>query len=307
MNSTQSSTVAPSDPRDTQLSGTTNQTKCFANNHMTWAEFGFYTACKSLANAGPAGFLYLNGPDLALLAKANSTESSKRSSKTTVYKYAKALERLGFFVLKKASTKDDKGKNTSTVYSVLEHDQWAKLHPGVCNKIQCQIREEKENHQDQLLNSPRPIIELTKTNSCPDQDQELVTIFIPTTHTEFTYKPLPTNPAPIVGNGTLDADAGDLSGDARESVPTASPKLWTGQSAESSPPSEGVGLVHTPVGFKYADALEGSPIREEDLARLVAPLGLERRRGLFFDTSTKGIVPFPKALALIQGTERRAV
>jgi hypothetical protein len=221
MNRAVHSTAAGSGASDTPVSGTNNEVRCFANCHMTWAEHGFYTACKSLANAGPTGFLYLNGPDLALLAKANSTESSKRSSKTTVYKYAKALERLGFFVLKKASTKDDKGKNTSTVYSVLEHDQWAKLHPGECHKIQCQIREEKENRQDQLLDSPRPIIELTKTNSCPDQDQELVTIFIPTPHTEFTYKPLPTNPAPIIGNGTLDMDfeTGTPNAEARAVLP----------------------------------------------------------------------------------------
>jgi hypothetical protein len=296
VNPTKSSTVASSGDQDTPVSGNTNQPKkCFANLHMTWAEHGFYTTCKSLANAGPTGFLYLNGPDLALLAKTNSTESSKRSSKTTVYKYAKALERLGFFVLKKASTKDDKGKNTSTVYSVLEHDQWAKLHPGECNKIQCQIREEKENHQDQLLNSPRPIIEPTITNSCPDQDQELVTIFIPTTHTEFTYKPLPTNPAPIIGNGTLDIETGNPSAEARASVPLASaPKEhW----AKTSPQY----LRWSGADGGYLDC-HGNTVSIDRAAKLIqSQWGLVRDGDDFRQTRTGEVVPWKIAQPIISG------
>jgi hypothetical protein len=218
---TTASNTAPSGASDAPVSGTNNEAKkCFANYHMTWAEHGLYVACKSLANAGPTGFLYLNAPKLANLARSNSKRSSKRSSETTVYKYAKALERLGFFVLKKASTKDGEGKNTSTVYSVLEHDQWAKLHPGECDKIQCQIREEEEEHHHQLLDSPSPIPVLTVTNSCSDQHQELVTIFLPTIPTnESSYKPLPTNPAPISGDGDLNTETETPSAEARAVVP----------------------------------------------------------------------------------------
>jgi hypothetical protein len=232
---------------------------------MTWAEHGLYTACKSLAH-GKAGFLYLNAPKLAKLARSNSKGSSKRSSETTIYKYAKALERLGFFLLKNASTKKPNGTNTSTEYYVLEHDEWAKLHPGECHQTgeesendQHQFLGPAEDHHHQLLDSPSLIPVLSNTNSCTDQHQELVTIFLPTIHTnESSYKPLPTNDAPISGDGNLNLETGNPSAGARAPVPP--------------PPVPIIGD-----GLSLADTLE---------AERLALLGLARDAGGYYELDT---------------------
>src|ERR1700733_2091906 len=103
------------------VSGNTNEAeKCFANYHMKGLEYAIYDVCKSLAH-GKAGFLLFDGRGIA--------ERFEGMSKNTPYKYAKTLTDKGFFVVKKEPTRKSNGAKTSRHYDVLEHDEWAKLHP----------------------------------------------------------------------------------------------------------------------------------------------------------------------------------
>lgn len=91
------------------LTAITRQAYCDAHSHMMMGEYAVYSVCQNLAKNSATGIC-------KLVAK-----TFNNYAKGTVYTYAKMLTDKGFFV------KEGRG-----LYRVLDHDEWAKLHPGEC-------------------------------------------------------------------------------------------------------------------------------------------------------------------------------
>ena len=90
--------------------------RCFARQHMTIEEFGLYTHARELSYKSKKFYL-------------NARRCAKRfatTGKNTVYRLVASLEAKGWFQLLK------EGRGVATQYLVLNHDEWAAVHPGEC-------------------------------------------------------------------------------------------------------------------------------------------------------------------------------
>lgn len=85
--------------------------------------YAVYDICRALASTN-RGILYFSGPKIA--AKFLSM------GRNTPYKAAQYLEEKGWFKLVRKSGRRADGTHAPTIYTVLDHDQWAAEHPGCC-------------------------------------------------------------------------------------------------------------------------------------------------------------------------------
>jgi hypothetical protein len=97
--------------------------KCYAHCHLSDAEYGFYSVCRSLSIPN-GGKLYFDGRTLA--SRFGSM------SKNTPYRRAISLLEKGWFVLLQDTAKRWNGTQSPRHYRVLTHLEWAEMHPGQC-------------------------------------------------------------------------------------------------------------------------------------------------------------------------------
>ncbi len=91
---------------------------CFEQAHMTCAEFGLWVQYRKLAYA--SGKLFCDGRTTA--------ERFDGMSKSQIYRIRKSLVGKGWLVIVKNSDRTKGGRYSSTVFHVLDHEQWVKRH-----------------------------------------------------------------------------------------------------------------------------------------------------------------------------------
>jgi len=109
--------------------------KCFANCHLSPAEFGFWEVCRSLSHKFK-GKLIFDGRTIA-------GYFAQGTNKSVAYRLARELCTKGWFVRTKKSKRGKDGLWDGTEYQVLSHAEWTAKH-GVnhCSPV-------RENGQDQ--------------------------------------------------------------------------------------------------------------------------------------------------------------
>ncbi len=93
--------------------------KCFANLHMTPAEFGFWEVCRSVTHKWDYHLIF-DGRDIA--------ENFDGIGKDVAYRLTKKLCNKGWFVCTKKPKQGQGGKYCSAEYKVLSHEEWADKH-----------------------------------------------------------------------------------------------------------------------------------------------------------------------------------
>jgi hypothetical protein len=99
--------------------GHEEEVKCYANIHLTPAEFGFWEVCRSLTYKFNYHLIF-DGRDMA--------ENFDKTGKDVAYRLAKKLCKKGWFVCTQKAKRGKGEKYVSAEYNVLSHDEWAKKH-----------------------------------------------------------------------------------------------------------------------------------------------------------------------------------
>jgi hypothetical protein len=150
---------------------------CFANNHMSPEEFGFWNICRSLSH--DSGVLYAE----AKMLKACFSKMGHNRP----YRLCKTLQAAGWFKLLKAPTRRPNGTQSSAEYRVLSHDEWAKEYPGKCHTQGCQTPDGRTKN---LRRSPSEVT--VKSDRSPSEV------------TDTTSNRSPNEGAPIINRGSAD-------------------------------------------------------------------------------------------------------
>jgi hypothetical protein len=128
---------------------------CFAHNHMTPKEFGVYQY--ALAVSHTSGKFFFDGRGTA--------SQFAGTKKDAVYPIASRLEKMGWFVVLKASERNELGMWTPTEYQVLNHEDWQKTHGGQCRKP---VAEPRQAPVGKLRQAPVAESQLTCLDSSTD-------------------------------------------------------------------------------------------------------------------------------------------
>jgi hypothetical protein len=100
-------------------------TKCYEHCHMTMSEYALYDIAR--AWSATTGILFFDGRKLS--------QQYQKCSKSNTYKLADSLTAKGFFVVNSEPSRRPNGTWSPRTYKVLNHDAWAKTHPGQCQGL----------------------------------------------------------------------------------------------------------------------------------------------------------------------------
>lgn len=128
---------------------------CFAHNHMTPKEFGVYQY--ALAVSHTSGKFFFDGRGTA--------SQFAGTKKDAVYPIVSRLEKMGWFMVLKASERNELGMWTPTEYQVLNHEDWEKTHAGQCRKP---VAEPRQAPVGKLRQAPVAESQLTCLDSSTD-------------------------------------------------------------------------------------------------------------------------------------------
>ncbi len=90
---------------------------------MTLKEFGLWNSLRSVSHN--SGLIHFDGRQIATQFHG--------VSKSTIYRVRDSLLTGGWLVMSKGPKKMATVIYSSAEYQALSHDEWAKLHPGLCN------------------------------------------------------------------------------------------------------------------------------------------------------------------------------
>jgi hypothetical protein len=129
--------------------------RCFANRHMSMAEFALWSVCRSLSYKYE-GLLYFDGQDVALMFE--------KTGKDKVYRSAKSLVKKGWFLrVRKRSRNPVTGLWKPSEYQIISAEEWAKKHPHNCSP---QYSQNKTQTIPQNANGPFPETRMDHSLEC---------------------------------------------------------------------------------------------------------------------------------------------
>ena len=192
-------------------------TKCFAHDHMTCAEYGLWTLGRELSHK--TGVLYFDGRNMAA--------RFRRGGKTAMYDHMHALIASGWFVVLEPRKRKANGQWSAHALRILSHDEWAAAHPDAARKT-CKSDAEPVRFSDSAcpVSASQPVRQgghsigkdlqsdknpqygdsLVKSTCPQNRNGELACAEVPTCPNESKTEPLEQRvraASPVIGTGPV--------------------------------------------------------------------------------------------------------